>query len=88
MVGGAGDAAVAACAGAHADSDGPHGPGFAESKPADQHGSKDEAGPQWVADLCPENWGYVHWLGAVCAFGAAAALALYLSRQRRGSARL
>lgn len=77
-VGAAGDPAVTGCASAHADSDGPHGPGLAEGKAADQHCSKDEVGRQRVADLHSESWGYVQWLGAVCAFSAAAALALYL----------
>ena len=38
--------------------------------------------PQWAPGLLPEHWGYAHWAGAACAVGAAAALAVKLTRSR------
>lgn len=38
--------------------------------------------PQWTPGLPHERWGYAHWAAAACAVGAAAVLAVQLTRSR------
>ena len=44
--------------------------------------------PQSAPGLPPERWGYAHWAAAACAVGAAAVLAVQLTRSRAPSSAL